>query len=110
MLEVKLKSPSVEELRIPGCSEAMNSGLRPLSSRLSSCDRVISFCTAADSVCKGAAEATTSTTSLVEPTAMAASRDNVKFGSSLLLLLKNFLNPAASTVMLYSPGGRFGTT
>ena len=75
----------------------MYSGSRPFSSCKSICLPVTSSITADDSVCNTVAVAVTSTVSVAEPTASTASSESAVFGSSLLWVLVNFLNPAAST-------------
>jgi len=53
--------------RVPGTNWAIKIGLRPLISRLSTCDLVTSFCTEADSAWRVAAMTVTSTVSVAAP-------------------------------------------
>ena len=93
---------------LPGHGPAAR--LRPFNSRLSICERVTSSCNVADSVCRGVAEPTTCTLSVMVPTVRLASSDRVELESSLLPVLTNFLKPGASTATLYRLGGRLDAT
>ena len=103
-LKLKLRLAAVVP-RAPGTSTARPTGFRPFNSRASICCRVTIFWTLADSDCRMAAAAVTSTVSVAAPSVSMASITRLELGSSLLFLVSYFLKPGASAVRTYTPGG-----